>query len=189
MAFCARCPASQNCCTRVAHGSEIEQPFVFAEEVSALSGASKRSVEEFLDRKITKTGALHLALKSSAHGCTFFKEGRCAVYSVRPLDCRLFPFDIRRTSSGLRWIAYTSLCPINFDIDENFIAVKKLLKDAMLSPNELLNYVDSDARGMATQVFVDLGQVILDDISIPSPSPIGSNRNEARVQRPCSASG
>jgi Fe-S-cluster containining protein len=160
MAFCARCPASKNCCTRVAHRSKIENPFVFGDEVSDLEMASGQVAEQFLEPRSTASGRTYQALKATAGGCTFFQEGLCQAYSDRPLDCRLFPFDIKRDGADqFVWIVYTALCPVNFNIDENFAATRTMLEGSQLSSEELSAYVDSDARGMALQDCQRLGPV------------------------------
>lgn len=154
MAFCSRCPASKNCCTRVAHGSEIEHPFVFEEEIDALSRASGLPSSAFIAKRYTSDGEAYNSLKSHKSGCIFFAGGSCQVYDIRPLDCRLFPFDIRADSKGvLFWIVYTTLCPVNFNIDDNFHSTKAMFGAAGVTLEEAAAYVRSDAQGMASLPF------------------------------------
>lgn len=43
--------------------------------------------------------------------CTFLDEhGRCRIYDLRPLDCRLFPLDIIEEGGEFYWCVFTT-CP------------------------------------------------------------------------------
>jgi Fe-S-cluster containining protein len=42
--------------------------------------------------------------------CSFLVDGLCNVYDRRPLECRMFPFDLKRIDGKIRWIKWT-VCP------------------------------------------------------------------------------
>ena len=44
--------------------------------------------------------------------CMFLKNGVCSVYSQRPLECRIFPFDIELTGNKFMWILW-EICPVH----------------------------------------------------------------------------
>lgn len=149
MSFCAQCPASANCCTRVSHGSTIENPFVFDGELADLEELSGKPFTEFTVDRISLNGGRHKSLAANRAGCVFLVGGRCSVYQARPLDCRLFPFDLLRGDDGtVFWIVYTSLCPVEFDFEDHFASVKVMFESAKLSVSEIEIYVESDAKGM-----------------------------------------
>jgi Fe-S-cluster containining protein len=157
MSFCLDCPAKTNCCTRVAHGTEIENPFLFNDEAENIKRRIGGLLSDFSEKFVTNGGVEYLAIKSRAPGCTFFQSGRCTIYDIRPLDCRLFPFDIRRTQSGaLMWIVYTDLCPVEFDWRDHFEDAKKLLFSRTLSLIDLETYIDSNIDGMMNRKFIEI---------------------------------
>jgi Fe-S-cluster containining protein len=56
-------------------------------------------------------GGERLSLKEKAnYDCIFWKDG-CTVYSVRPLQCRTFPFWRNMLSSPAAWELAASGCP------------------------------------------------------------------------------
>jgi len=52
--------------------------------------------------------------------CQFLKRNQCTEYQLRPLECRLFPFDIKEIEGALTWILWLN-CPANavMEVDEN----------------------------------------------------------------------
>lgn len=53
--------------------------------------------------------------------CTFLdKQGKCKIYDIRPLDCRLFPLDIIEEDGEYYWCVFTT-CP-------NWQKMKELLE-------------------------------------------------------------
>ena len=48
---------------------------------------------------------------TNLNGCHFYDGQRCTIYNERPIDCRLFPFDIAFLEGEYKLIYYTSICP------------------------------------------------------------------------------
>ena len=150
LSFCARCPSSA-CCSKIKHGGTVDAPVLLPEEASRIQELSQLSQENF-------SQDLHdssFRQMRAANGCPFFRNGRCDIYEVRPVDCRLFPVDIMEREDGmLVWIVYTRICPIRFD-------PKRLLQHA----ESLLPVLQGKARayariamhGMDPEPFVELG--------------------------------
>ena len=45
--------------------------------------------------------------------CKFLdKKGRCSIHDQRPIDCRLWPFDIEKKNNKFYWVYYNTDCPI-----------------------------------------------------------------------------
>jgi len=43
--------------------------------------------------------------------CIFLKGDSCSIYSIRPLICKFYPFELRRTGKGRFIFTYTDECP------------------------------------------------------------------------------
>lgn len=123
--MCATCPSAYNCCSRVNAEHGVDPPVVFPGEVSRIEGLTKLDPESFALRD---PSGHYRWLKSTPTGCVFLSGGKCQVYEARPLDCRLFPLDVVRLRTGrIAWIAYTSVCPQEFDPNPLLAEAKDLL--------------------------------------------------------------
>lgn len=72
--------------------------------------------------------------------CFFYRKGKCAIYDSRPIDCRLYPFDIRKNADGeniLVW--YSAACPKEINADPYKTEVLSLI-------SELGSYVEDFAN-------------------------------------------
>ena len=127
--FCKSCPSNKNCCTRMRTNSSIDNAIVFNEEIEEIERFSGIDREEFLQTGRYPQDWPYQTLKHEGlSGCYFHRDGRCKIYSVRPLDCRFFPFDIIEDDEGnLNWIVYIDLCPVDFDYRESFQKLKGFL--------------------------------------------------------------
>ena len=86
-------------------------------------------------------------MRAGKGGCHFYTEGRCAIYHVRPLDCRLFPLDIIEVGEHkFVWIAYTRFCPVKFDAFELLEQAKHLIPQlkGLLVPSQCPDFVYQD---------------------------------------------
>jgi len=95
-----------------------------------------------------------------ANGCALYENGLCGVYAVRPLDCRLFPFDIIQKPSGqLVLIAYTALCPVVFDTETFMEQATRLIPK--LGEN-LVAYARAKTPGMDKEPYIELADLAAD---------------------------
>ena len=102
------CTCSGKCCT--AHG-EYEYVFYSREEERGLANSLGLSVREFRKRHTKRAGALQRSLRFPGGKCTFLEGNRCAVYDVRPRQCRTWPFWAENMNKD-RWDAeVASFCP------------------------------------------------------------------------------
>lgn len=101
----------------------------------------KKEIETI--KKHIKKGDFYLrkksynVLKQKKNGyCVFYdeKKHRCAIHKLKPFDCELFPFDIRRVSKGnftkkgkLIWVVWT-FCPVIKKMKKEGNKYKEFLK-------------------------------------------------------------
>lgn len=162
--FCGTCVA--HCCSRNRPLGEMESPFVLRKEAVALAEWSNESLESFVEEHERKRGVEHLSLKQINGRCYFYRHGQCSVYESRPIDCRLFPFDIIEHQDGsLYWIVYEDLCPTRFDFSPYFAAAKRLLTDSGYSSAELQQFAAHGVEVMSKHRHKILEPVVLPEMS------------------------
>jgi Fe-S-cluster containining protein len=160
-AICTSCPAARNCCSRVHTPNGVDPPIAFAREIDAIAQATNNKPDNF--SVLDDIGSFRW-LKSTSSGCFFFRSGRCAIYSLRPLDCRLFPLDIGHSPDGrLVWIAYKSVCPSGFDPLPLLASARAFLR---ISLNELLDYATAKKPLLDQHDCIELCEVTQDELRI-----------------------
>lgn len=97
-ALCSNCN-HQTCCTG------FDSPVVFPEDLINLAQIQKTS-EEYFEEVIIAGMKVKLIRKNSSNHCIFWNN-KCEIYDFRPLDCRLFPFDIDMIDNEFYWILYS----------------------------------------------------------------------------------
>lgn len=124
IAMCAVCPAANNCCSRVNAAHGVDAPIAFQHEVDAIVRATGQAPATFA---IAVDSSPYSWLKSTPDGCVFLRAARCTIYKDRPLDCRIFPLDLVCLPDGrIAWIAYTSVCPTDYNTTALLQAAKGL---------------------------------------------------------------
>lgn len=120
--FCAGCKASENCCT----GKYVDLPVLTPEDTQRISEVTQTSRREFT----TETSGTLANMKARSGKCYFYRNGKCSIYGSRPIDCRLFPFDVRENSLGnLVLVWYSSACPKPIDAESYIEHAKSLLPE------------------------------------------------------------
>jgi len=139
--FCLRCPSANNCCVRFRHRlGEVESPPLLRGEQEVISAHTGLNVDVFADTSAVSV----LVVKRADNCCYFYKNGRCTIYSARPFDCKIFPFDIIKYRDQFCWIVYLDLCPPEVDFslkDEDFEAAKQYLREANVTLADLTAFV------------------------------------------------
>jgi Fe-S-cluster containining protein len=160
-AICTTCPGKRNCCSRVHAQNGVDPPIAFPREAGAIAEALNCPPSDF--SIADETGSFRW-LKSTESGCFFFRGGKCAIYSVRPLDCRLFPLDIGRAKDGkLVWIVYRSVCPSDFDPQPLLASARIFLR---ISVDELLAYATAKKPLLDQHDYVELGEVTKEELTV-----------------------
>ncbi len=159
--FCLQCPSANNCCVRVRHGlGEVESPPLLNGEERLIAAETGLDVSAFAEA----TAASVLAVKRGNNCCYFYKNGRCAIYAVRPFDCKIFPFDIIEHDDEFYWIVYLDLCPpeVGFSVKVgDFKAAKQFLRDANIRRADLAAFVRYGREVMAPHRYKLLEPVTL----------------------------
>lgn len=86
--FCTSCIGGSACCC---DNPEIDMPILMPHEVNEILLNTKKPIKDFCEKK---TDNIFQMKRSEAGSCVFFVGNRCSIYDVRPVDCRLFPFDV-----------------------------------------------------------------------------------------------
>jgi Fe-S-cluster containining protein len=108
--ICKGCKTPNGCCT----GNIIDRAILKPDEIRniCLETGLKSSVFSIT------TNNYFSNMKLIDNKCYFYKSNKCTIYNIRPLDCRLFPFDIKRSKNReLILVYYTTVCPSLIDID------------------------------------------------------------------------
>lgn len=112
--FCSECHmTNKTCCCA---SDEIDMPVLLkndAQQIQALSPRSHRL--KFFSSNIGQTSVRQMKSKAferngkTHYACHFYdvKNNICTIYDTRPVDCRLFPFDIKLDAiTNEYWIGY-----------------------------------------------------------------------------------
>lgn len=106
---CKKC-SGLVCCGLVSEGGIIELPYLTINDITQIEYFSGLRRRQFAtERKHPVTGNIVFTMKTTGNqGCLFFnrEEGKCQIFSFRPMDCRLFPLDIEKRDTGYYWALY-----------------------------------------------------------------------------------
>jgi Fe-S-cluster containining protein len=128
----------------------MESPFLLRTEANAIASRTDRPINDFVETSGTYSGRDSLSLKAVDGKCVFYDDGKCTVYEDRPIDCRLFPFDVIEDKSGsLLWIVYEELCPTRFDYRKYFESAKRLIAESGYTVNDIRNFASHGIEVMS----------------------------------------
>ena len=86
-------------------------------EKSSFSKALTKPYQKSLVRQMKATEKKDIDGNLEHHGCYFYDTENqvCKIYAGRPIDCRLFPFDIKLSDTRKAYVIgyYTELCHCN----------------------------------------------------------------------------
>ena len=158
--FCATCPAESHCCRRIRTSDALEPPFLLRDEALAIATSTHKDLHDFTEPE--STNGERLSLRSVEGKCIFYKSGSCSVYDLRPMDCRLFPFDIIEGGLGqFIWIVYDDLCPATFDHKRHFENAKRVVAQSSYSAADLRSFADYGATIMKKHRYRVLEEIAL----------------------------
>lgn len=115
--YCSKCQGNKNCCTDF---EDIDNPIIYSNEKELIQQIIKCNDEIF-----TKIEKDCYNINTINGVCPFYKNG-CAVYNVRPNDCRLYPYDIKVIDGKYYLIRYKLKCLKGCAVDED---VDDIVKD------------------------------------------------------------
>lgn len=96
---CTNCNLCINCCMEF---DKMNSPVLNKEEVELIS-------KDYNDFSISIKDNLY-RLKTVDNKCIFYIDDRCIIYNNRPLDCRLYPFDIIKKDNKYLLVLYKLNC-------------------------------------------------------------------------------
>ena len=99
---CSKCKARTCCCD---FDNDIDNVVTTLEEKQLILERVGMENEKYF-KKINDKAYNILSVNKI---CPFFKEG-CTIYDVRPSDCRLFPYDIKKIEDKYFLIKYDLPC-------------------------------------------------------------------------------
>jgi uncharacterized protein len=81
-------------------------------EATTISTETCLPKQEFTGPITGKTPYLYEMKKSSAGKCFFLKDNQCTIYTLRPLICRFYPFELKfEPDKDLHVFDFTFECP------------------------------------------------------------------------------
>lgn len=93
------CTGCGQCCTGAPGYVWVDE-----EEIQKIADYLNLSVEEFSQRYLYRVkGRFSLIDLPKTYDCIFLKDKKCTIYSVRPMQCRTFPWWPRLLKSAEDW--------------------------------------------------------------------------------------
>lgn len=105
-------------------------------EANAISAATSLPKQEFTGQIADKTPYLYEMKKDAEGKCFFLRDNRCSIYTLRPLICRFYPFELKFNQDKDQHVFdFTFECPgisrgkavTIGDFEELFLLAKKTL--------------------------------------------------------------
>lgn len=132
-------------------GDGIEPPYLTSFDVQRIENFTGLKREQFTSAKTNPTtGRINLSLKTiKREQCVFFNHnsGKCEIYSLRPIDCRLFPLDIKMINNNLYWAFFMyDKCVIEIEELNQLIEFGK--QSLPFFGDELIDYATFPVPGM-----------------------------------------
>lgn len=85
--------------------------WVSGEEIQQIAQFLNFSIEEFSERYLRRVkGRLSLLELPKTFDCIFLKDKKCQIYSVRPIQCRTFPWWPKNLKSEKEWRDAARFC-------------------------------------------------------------------------------
>ena len=100
--LCNTC-THKNCCT------DSAVPLVFLKDLEKIR-KEKQQYQDYLSiKEINGKKIKTIKKKANSKECVFWdsKTGGCSIYKSRPIDCKLYPFDLLEIHGKYHWIVYS----------------------------------------------------------------------------------
>jgi Fe-S-cluster containining protein len=122
--FCSICPKGGVCCTN--KGADL--PVLLPYEVSLISKSTGLGDNDFTND--CELGEVR-QMKGKNGVCFFYQNNHCSIYENRPLDCKLFPFDLKiNDRNGYDLVLYDTraICGLSISVKSYFSNIIELIK-------------------------------------------------------------
>jgi Fe-S-cluster containining protein len=80
-------------------------------DAEKISQKTLKRLNEFTERAEGQEPYVYLMRKTLDGKCFFLKDSLCAVYEMRPLVCRFYPFKLDHAENGIYIFSCTEECP------------------------------------------------------------------------------
>jgi Fe-S-cluster containining protein len=91
---------------------KIRHILLLSTEVEQITAATSQPISDFAVKIEAKTPYSHEMKKTAENGkCVFLEENRCTIYSLRPLICRFYPFELKIAANRKHKFLHTDECP------------------------------------------------------------------------------
>ena len=143
--LCSNCVGkSATCCGN----PNVDSPMLLPKEVETISKNMNINIEDFSNKidfsKMYDDESLkvlyQMKRQENDHKCYFYKNNQCTIYEIRPIDCRIFPYDIKLENDGNNYLVYykSKECQI---MNENIKDIKMVSYNTRLFLRLLLPYI------------------------------------------------
>jgi|CXWL01.1.fsa_nt_gi Fe-S-cluster containining protein len=114
--LCDSC-THQNCCT------DSAVPLVFPKEFEKIKTIDPEYLQHVKTIEINKKNIITIKKKKNSTRCIYLNDetNRCMIYESRPMDCKIYPFDILFLHNAYHWIVYSCNADSNWNWSEGFL--------------------------------------------------------------------
>ncbi len=102
---CTRCTT---CCGDTE--TKTRHIFTLKDEAKAISEVISKPIKSFADLRKGHEPYGYEMKKNEDGKCVFLEDDKCAIYNVRPLICRYYPFELKSQEDGQYAFHYTTEC-------------------------------------------------------------------------------
>lgn len=124
--LCHKCVnAKATCCSN----PSVDSPMILPGEAKEIAKSTKTNIDDFAE--LIDFASMHndeslknlyqMKRQENSSACCFYKDRKCSIYESRPIDCRIFPYDIKLEKDGNYYLVYyvTDNCEIkNVDLED-----------------------------------------------------------------------
>lgn len=147
---CKQC-SGINCCGILEEGGNLEPPYLTNFDIQKIEYFTGLLKGQFATERINPlTGNLIYKMRIKPNqGCIFFdqNEGKCEIFSYRPMDCRLFPLDIEFFNETYYWALFKYGCDISQTDLDHLLNYKDIALKIL--GDELHDYATYPVPGMS----------------------------------------
>lgn len=143
--LCSNCVGKKSTCCC---DTNVDSPMLLPNEAEVISKKmqiEKSSFSKKIDlAKMNNDYSLkdlyQMKRDKNTNSCVFYKNNQCTIYDIRPIDCRIFPYDIKLEHDGNYYLVYykSDKCQI---INEELKNIKMVSYNTRLFFKLLLPYI------------------------------------------------
>ena len=115
--LCHKCVnAKATCCSN----PSVDSPMLIPNEAKEISKVTNKEIEEFAENidfasihnDKTLKNLYQMKRQDNSSACHFYKNCKCSIYDIRPIDCRIFPYDIKLEKENSKLIVKINNEPV-----------------------------------------------------------------------------